>query len=69
MIKATTEISHSKIIRFQRLSCTALIALMLISSLLGSFFRVPFDDDFTVFYEAADKEVSKRDGAGTRYSL
>jgi len=59
MIKATTEISHNKIIRFQRLSCTALIALMLISSLLGSFFRVPFDDDFTVFYEAADKEVSK----------
>ena len=56
MINFTTKIPHNKIILWQRLACTALIALMLFLSVFGSFFRVPFNDDFTVFYETVDKE-------------
>lgn len=56
MINFTTKIPHNKIILWQRLACTALIALMLVLSVFGSFFRVPFNDDFTVFYESQDEE-------------
>jgi hypothetical protein len=58
MINFTTKIPHNKIILLQRLSCTGLIAVMLIFSVFGSFFRVPFNDDFTVFYETVNKEES-----------
>ena len=51
-----TTLTHNKIILWQRLSCTALIALMLFLSVFGSFFRVPFNDDFTVFYETEAEE-------------
>lgn len=61
MINFTAKIPHTKIILFQRLSCTALIAAMLLFSVFGSFFRVPFNDDFTVFYETEDNtEQSKQ---------
>ncbi len=56
MINFTKKIPHNKIILWQRLSCTALVALMLVLSVFGSFFRVPFNDDFSVFYETVDKE-------------
>ncbi len=59
MINFTTKIPHNKIILFQRLTCTALIAVMLLCSVFGSFFRVPFNDDFTVFYETEDKDNLK----------
>lgn len=61
MIKIPYNIPHQKLILWQRLSCTALIALMLFFSIFGSFFRVPFNDDFTVFYESVDKEDIKND--------
>lgn len=53
------KLPHNQIILWQRLSCTVLIALMLFLSVFGSFFRVPFNDDFTVFYETVNKEDIK----------
>ena len=67
MINFTMKIPHNKIILWQRLACTVLIALMILTSIFGSFFRVPFDDDFTAFYEAAEKEDVSQESDEERY--
>ena len=55
MKKLPKLLSLEKVIFIQRVSCTLLVCLMLLSS-FGGIFVVPFDDDFSEFFTSVDPD-------------
>ncbi len=71
MRKLSSLFSFEKILFLQRVICTLLVALMLAFS-FGPLFIVPFDDDFSEFYDSIDsseKTTAEQQGSSVSFDF